>query len=1241
MADSARLVLEVDSNGVVEAADNLREFSSRAEDAARASGQLEDAQRGFLGSLSDAGAAMESGSESLGALNLNSLAAEAGIQGLVGALEKVAHAAVGFASDSIQSFSNFEQIENSLSGVLRSASKGKELFEDLRSFSMETTFGVDTLANASQQLLSTGTASDQLKTKLKQLGDIAGGDTNKFNDLVSIFSKIQNTGKASSMQLQQLALRGVPIYQMLQEMGVEGNATADQIEEAFKRMTDAGGQFHDNMESINATIQGKEGFVSDTFKEFLTSFAEASGLADAYKAALDVIFNALQGIVDWLQKINDNPVSQAIFRGVIVGAIAAIGAVIVTTLIPALISTIAQLTIIQTLKTAFSGPVGWISAGVGLLVAGVTALASALSNVEKQAVITGNTLENSFAIGDNALNGLVDDISDIETEYDTIIERGKELAEGIYYYDNTQLDMFRTNLHEYKAAMEDILREAETNTANDWTTSYEALNGKTYNLYEDQLQKLQRLEKAYDDMLGKANNLYGVIGSQNIALERQNQLIQMAEKFNNDNVITAESLADAYASTAEAQLISLDAEIKRYETLIKLGGQYVAVSGNNQAVKTKDGRTGYLASDAMGSSFVESTNEELRQAKAVLQEYYSKRNKKSGGGSGSKNISWRDVLGDVTGIDVDDYEKNSKSFIESMKKGLADLFGANVGRNKSGEVNALGASVIQEFANNLKKAQTEAEKLEKILAGVRDDVNEIGENDPDKAFEMRFLTGWQESKDNVTDAEKSLENLRERYKEIYEARQKLFELNSTITDGTQFKENENTIMYMDLGLDNLAKDIANQVQVVADAKFEEAKAALEYEKDLVSLTTEEQLIRENILAGYSEQQAKALAVRRIEADNEKAFYDEYSSLEKREELIGLSGKALQKQLYIQQGMNEGQAAYLVQLNEEISLREKIANAKTLAEKGQWRVDVASQKYQETGKLDAGMYAAGTAMTAVGSATQGTDVGNALDGLSKGGVWGAVIEVVIGAIVKVAKSFGNFDKVMSPVTEWLQKLAPLLQFVFDTLEIVIDLVSALLDFLRPFMTLIQLLGTFLKNTVGVLMGWLADAANAWAKMILGDLYDSTNELEEEQKKEADRLKELNKQYQTLSAAIDEQNQYYLRQKMAVNAQAYNGALGAMSVNDLIITKNGTFSTHPDDTIFAMKHPEDLAGGGAVNVKVYNERGGDTDVAVSKNSDNELVIRISRKVADDYARGANGWNDAVAYRESRTRGRRVMS
>lgn len=174
------------------------------------------------------------------------------------------------------------------------------MFEDLRKFSFKTTFGVDQLADASSQLLNVGVSTSALQKDLKMLGDLAQGDKLKFQELTSIFAKIQSTGKATSMQLQQIALRGIPITQTLEEMGVKGTASAEQLTQAFEKLTAEGGKFHNAMQNINETIEGKKGFISDTWKEILVNIGEITGLTEGWKKVLDTVADKLNDINNYL-----------------------------------------------------------------------------------------------------------------------------------------------------------------------------------------------------------------------------------------------------------------------------------------------------------------------------------------------------------------------------------------------------------------------------------------------------------------------------------------------------------------------------------------------------------------------------------------------------------------------------------------------------------------------------------------------------------------------------------------------------------------------------------------------------------------------------------------------------------------------------------------------------------------------------------------------------------------------------
>lgn len=311
-------------------------------------------------------------------LSPSALAAVAGVTALVGAVKSL----IGVGSHMMDITSHFEQTQKSLETVLQSAEKGQKLFEDLRKFSFDTTFGVDELASASSQLLNAGMAVNGLNDNLKMLGDLAQGDKNKFQELTSIFAKVQNTGRATSIQLQQLALRGIPIQKTLREMGVTGVASAEDLTKAFEKLTGEGGQFHDAMNNIIDTIEGKRGFISDTLKEIAVNFGEVSGLTEAYKATLDKLYEAVEWVNNKLMEWNDNPVAKAILRGTLITVITTLITLIGVGLAGALAKIIGMLVTIN----ALSGPTGWIAlgvAGIAGLTVGVVSYVNSLKDANK------------------------------------------------------------------------------------------------------------------------------------------------------------------------------------------------------------------------------------------------------------------------------------------------------------------------------------------------------------------------------------------------------------------------------------------------------------------------------------------------------------------------------------------------------------------------------------------------------------------------------------------------------------------------------------------------------------------------------------------------------------------------------------------------------------------------------------------------------------------------------------------
>lgn len=448
--------------------------------------------------------------------------------------------------------SHFEQTRKSLESLLQSADKGKALFEDLRKFSFETTFGVDELASASSQLINAGVATKDLRAQLKMLGDVAQGDKGKFAELTSVFAKVQLMGKAGAQTISQFNIRGVPLNKTLKEMGVIGTASAKQVTEALQKLTAEGGQFHDAMNNIIDTIEGKRGFIDDTIKEIKVNLGEVTGLTQAYKASLDAMYEVYDKINNKLMEWNKNPVMQAIIRGTIVGGITAIGLAITTAVIPALIKTIAQLQIIATLK-AMINPTGLL---VGLGISAVVGLGMAVKTIaDNEKAVNDELIEQiklRQTLGEIPLTATTDEKSDYLKIMEEQLKQYQQLQQtsaqkytsGVFegYFDTlAQYERLIKKAEEKLAGFESRgIKKGSIVTQMNANGKIERVDTRTQEQKELEKteQDLQRLKKTYDDLKKSYDtNLYYKSLQKNIEglskeIELQKELEATTKKLN-------------------------------------------------------------------------------------------------------------------------------------------------------------------------------------------------------------------------------------------------------------------------------------------------------------------------------------------------------------------------------------------------------------------------------------------------------------------------------------------------------------------------------------------------------------------------------------------------------------------------------------------------------------------------------------------------------------------------------------
>jgi tape measure domain-containing protein len=284
MPELSRLVLEVDSKGVVTANGNLDLFKKKSDEAAKAASGVETANKNNAKSFDLVNQF----------LNINTLAI--GAAGL---------AVLKFAQSTVDSAGKMEAIKTQLQVVTGSAKIADATFRELQDFAARTPFSIEGITDTAIQLMQVGVQAKDLQSTLTMLGDVSGGSQEKLNRIMMNYTQILSVGKASTMDIRQFAQANLPIYQelanvtgksgeALQDMITNGEITGKVVTDAFQRMTAEGGKFFNGMGLAADTYQGKLSTMKDSVSNLAAKFGEL-WLLDFEKKAID----AITSVSDW------------------------------------------------------------------------------------------------------------------------------------------------------------------------------------------------------------------------------------------------------------------------------------------------------------------------------------------------------------------------------------------------------------------------------------------------------------------------------------------------------------------------------------------------------------------------------------------------------------------------------------------------------------------------------------------------------------------------------------------------------------------------------------------------------------------------------------------------------------------------------------------------------------------------------------------------------------------------------
>lgn len=351
----------------------------------------------------------------------------------------------------VKASADMEAMQQQLSTMLGSEEAGAKMFKEITNMASKTPFGTKELMQATNTMLGFGISQKKVLPLMNQLGDISGGNAERFQSLALAFSQVSSAGKLQGQDLMQMINAGFnPLESIAKRTGKsvgywkeqmsKGKVTVEMVEQAMKDATSEGGRFFKMMEKQSKTALGQW----STFQDELNML-----LADFGKIILPYAIKGLQKLSETLQWFNS--LSPATKKTILVfgGIVAVIGPIV--TVVGTLITAVKGLNVALMFLSA--NPMILAIAGI---VAGLLAVCKALKVIYDWIVkINQNSLNMNLSTEQmkklSVLKGQMGD-EVFESRY------GKHVAKAVNKYNKTTTTSYLQNSN-------------NTNTTNNYTTN--------------------------------------------------------------------------------------------------------------------------------------------------------------------------------------------------------------------------------------------------------------------------------------------------------------------------------------------------------------------------------------------------------------------------------------------------------------------------------------------------------------------------------------------------------------------------------------------------------------------------------------------------------------------------------------------------------------------------------------------------------------------------------------------------
>ena len=203
----------------------------------------------------------------------------------------IVSAVFGIGKAALTTAAELEQISVAFEVFTGSAKTAKDMLASLKAQALASPMQFQDITKGAQTLLQYGLTAEQVTPITRMLGDVSGGNADRFGRLALAFGQVNAAGRLMGQEARQMINAGFNPLKAISDATGESMATltkkmhdgqisVQDVADAFNKATSEGGQFFGMAEKQSQTLQGAFNKLSESVTFALADIGD--GLANAF-----------------------------------------------------------------------------------------------------------------------------------------------------------------------------------------------------------------------------------------------------------------------------------------------------------------------------------------------------------------------------------------------------------------------------------------------------------------------------------------------------------------------------------------------------------------------------------------------------------------------------------------------------------------------------------------------------------------------------------------------------------------------------------------------------------------------------------------------------------------------------------------------------------------------------------------------------------------------------------------------